>query len=90
MSSNPRWAVKYFSAFTGIADLLYLSIYIYIYIYIYPKSLRSLIRVEIYKTFHRKKDALLKSKNLLANRFHLAEFSKPPYLFICQLPQIWY
>ena len=30
VSSNPRWAIKYFSAFTGIVDLLYLSIYIYI------------------------------------------------------------
>ena len=26
VSSNPRWVIKYFSAFTGIVDLLYLSI----------------------------------------------------------------
>ena len=26
VSSNPRWVIKYFSAFTGIADLLDLSI----------------------------------------------------------------
>ena len=32
VSSNPRWVIKYFSAFTGIVDLLYLSIYIYSYI----------------------------------------------------------
>ena len=31
VSSNPRWVIKYFSAFTGIVVLLYLSIYIYIY-----------------------------------------------------------
>ena len=29
VSSNPRWVIKIFSAFTGIVDLLYLSIYIY-------------------------------------------------------------
>ena len=28
VSSNPRWVIKYFSAFTGIVD-----IYIYIFIY---------------------------------------------------------
>ena len=26
VSSNPRWVIKNFSAFTGIVDLLYLSI----------------------------------------------------------------
>ena len=30
VSSNPRWAIKYFSAFSGIVDLLYLSILIFI------------------------------------------------------------
>ena len=30
VSSNPRWVMKYFSAFTGIVDLLYLSISIFI------------------------------------------------------------
>ena len=30
VSSNPRWVIKYFSAFTGIVDLLYLSISIFI------------------------------------------------------------
>ena len=30
MSSNPRWVIKYFSAFTGIVDLLYLSISFFI------------------------------------------------------------
>ena len=30
VSSNPRWAIKYISAFTGIVDLLYLSISIFI------------------------------------------------------------
>ena len=29
-SSNPRWVIKYFSAFTGIVDLFYLSISIFI------------------------------------------------------------
>ena len=28
VSLNPRWAIKYFSACTGIVDLLYLSIYL--------------------------------------------------------------
>ena len=35
VSSNPRWVIKYFSAFTGIVNLLYLSIYIYNHIYNY-------------------------------------------------------
>ena len=35
VSSNPSWAIKYFSAFSGIVDLLYIYIYIYIYIYLY-------------------------------------------------------
>ena len=30
VSSNPRWVIKIFSAFTGIVDLLYLSISIFI------------------------------------------------------------
>ena len=30
VSSNPRWVIKYFSAFTGIVDLLYLSLSIFI------------------------------------------------------------
>ena len=30
VSSNPRWIIKYFSAFTGIYDLLNLSISIFI------------------------------------------------------------
>ena len=30
VSSNPRWVIKYFSAFTGIADLLYHSVSIFI------------------------------------------------------------
>ena len=30
VSSNPRWVIKYFLAFTGIVDLLYLSISIFI------------------------------------------------------------
>ena len=30
VSSNPRWVMKYFSAFTGIVDLLYLSLSIFI------------------------------------------------------------
>ena len=30
VSSNPRWVKKYFSAFTGIVDLLYLCISIFI------------------------------------------------------------
>ena len=30
VSSNPSWAIKYFSAFSGIVDLLYLSISIFI------------------------------------------------------------
>ena len=30
VSSNPRWVIKYFSAFTGIVDLLYLFISIFI------------------------------------------------------------
>ena len=40
VSSNPSWAIKYFSAFSGIVDLLdlslslSLSLSIYIYIYI--------------------------------------------------------
>ena len=29
-NSNPRWVIKYFSAFTGIVDLLYLSLSIFI------------------------------------------------------------
>ena len=29
VGSNPRWVMKYFSAFTGIVDLLYLFIYIF-------------------------------------------------------------
>ena len=43
-----------------------LSIYIYIY---------------IYKAFHTEWAALLGSGSLLSDRFNLAEFSKPPYLF---------
>ena len=31
VSSNPRWAIKIFSAFSGIVDLSYLPIYIYIH-----------------------------------------------------------
>ena len=43
--------------------------FIYIYIYIYiSKKIRRSVKVQ----------------ELLANRFHLAEFSKPPYLFIRQ------
>ena len=38
VSSHPRWAIKIFLAFSGIVDLLYLSIYIYIYIYIYKHA----------------------------------------------------
>ena len=30
VSSNPRWVIKYFSAFTGIVDLLYHSVSIFI------------------------------------------------------------
>ena len=30
VSSNPRWVINYISAFTGIVDLLYLSISIFI------------------------------------------------------------
>ena len=30
VSSNPRWVMKYFSAFTGIVDLLCLSLSIFI------------------------------------------------------------
>ena len=30
VSSNPRWAIKIFSAFSGIVDLLYLSMSIFI------------------------------------------------------------
>ena len=30
VSSNPRWAMKYFAAFTGVVELLYLSISIFI------------------------------------------------------------
>ena len=29
-SSNPRWVIKYFSAFTGIVDLLYHSVSIFL------------------------------------------------------------
>ena len=35
VSSNPSWAIKYFSAFSGIVDLLYLSLSLSLYIYIY-------------------------------------------------------
>ena len=30
VSLNPKWVIKYFSAFTGIVDLLYLSISVFI------------------------------------------------------------
>ena len=30
VSSNPRWVIKYFSAFTGIVDLFYHSVSIFI------------------------------------------------------------
>ena len=46
VSSNPRWVIKYFSAFTGIVDLLYLSISIFIinlYQFLIPCSSKVLL-----------------------------------------------
>ena len=35
VSSNPSWAIKYFSAFSGIVDLLSLSLSLSLSLYIY-------------------------------------------------------
>ena len=56
VSSNPRWVIKYFSAFTGIVDLLRLSIsifsinlYQFLILYIYILFIHDTIPLVHYK-----------------------------------------